>query len=667
MNSAMSDKEQDGLVLVTVHSLHQRDLLVGALRTAGVDTHASSTASQVLSALESQEIAAIVLHDDLPLGSGYELAQAIRRHQLGGELPIVLLTDGPWPAEQKAMAIEELGLIDLLSEPVDPKQVAELVLSELSGPKPGESDDSGGVLADRASLAEKRHVEAVAEGIRPEAAQLRGNLEKTPFPRLLHTLYRRQATGGLFLLKSSVKKIVYFRDGHPTYVKSNLLSECLGNVLVREKMISQADCERSLQRMRKERRPQGAVLIEMGALSPQNLVFALELQLQVKLYDIFGWTRGEFLFKDDVKMPVDVIRLDLSNAALIAEGVRKVWSIERLETALEPYLSDYVTLSANPELRFQHMALDEVEQAIVSGLDGRKRVQDVLEDAPLPDQRAAALLYALIVTGIAEMRRKTRPSTGIPAIEPPEEAGVRERLGQELVSLRSRDAFGVLGVAAASTNADVEQAYSRLAFEYHPDRFRRFSVETRQMAREIFGLIYNAYTQVDDENKRRVYRTEMLHSEVGQLSEIGKRSLRAEKRAREARGLMQSEKWLEAHHALLEAVDLCGDAADLRALLGWVTFQLDPESQSRLRESIRHLRRAIDLDSSHADSYVFLGGIYAAIGRHVLAEKQFERAVQCDPQNQEALEKLAHYQQQRKHHRGSMTAADLDKEPVGAA
>ena len=47
-----------------------------------------------------------------------------------------------------------------------------------------------------------------------------------------------------------VKKIVYFRDGFPKSVKSNLLSECLGRVMVRERMISEDECEESLKRMR---------------------------------------------------------------------------------------------------------------------------------------------------------------------------------------------------------------------------------------------------------------------------------------------------------------------------------------------------------------------------------------------------------------------------------
>jgi len=73
-------------------------------------------------------------------------------------------------------------------------------------------------------------------------------------------------------------------------------------VLVREGMIAEAQCKESLHRMKESRRQQGTVLIEMGVISPHNLVVGLELQLRAKLMDIFSWTRGEFLFKRDAKI-----------------------------------------------------------------------------------------------------------------------------------------------------------------------------------------------------------------------------------------------------------------------------------------------------------------------------------------------------------------------------
>src|SRR6185503_1590158 len=123
-----------------------------------------------------------------------------------------------------------------------------------------------------------------------------GDLRITPFPVLLHRLFKDRASGALLLVRDPVKKIVYFRNGFPVYVKSNLLSECLGKVLVRERLISDIQCRESLRLLQETKRQQGSLLIQMGALSQQNLIYRLQLQLRTKPYDIFSCPGGEYRF-----------------------------------------------------------------------------------------------------------------------------------------------------------------------------------------------------------------------------------------------------------------------------------------------------------------------------------------------------------------------------------
>ena len=92
---------------------------------------------------------------------------------------------------------------------------------------------------------------------RRDSAPDRGTFAIRAFPELLADLHRRRATGGLLLRRDKVKKIVFVRGGAPESVKSNRLSECLGRVMVRERMISEADCEESLKRMKAVGSPAG--------------------------------------------------------------------------------------------------------------------------------------------------------------------------------------------------------------------------------------------------------------------------------------------------------------------------------------------------------------------------------------------------------------------------
>ena len=128
--------------------------------------------------------------------------------------------------------------------------------------------------------------------IRSQAA-FAGTLKRTPLARVLQRLYAARSSGSLLLLRDNVKKIVSFADGYPFSVRSNLLGECLGQILLEKKLITGEVLSASVARMQREKRQQGQILIEMGALSPYNLQRALVDQVEAKLLEVFAWTDGQ--------------------------------------------------------------------------------------------------------------------------------------------------------------------------------------------------------------------------------------------------------------------------------------------------------------------------------------------------------------------------------------
>jgi DNA-binding response OmpR family regulator/tetratricopeptide (TPR) repeat protein len=653
-----------------------RTALLEALAARGVQAFAAETGREALASFDRFPASVLVVSAQLPDWSGFDLARTVQRQIGPSNVSVVIITDVEWGPSQRAAAVQQMGLYELLVKPVEPAAVAEVALSAARSrifPATAESDaesptaksrrpavearatpDSAS-LADPAMRKEQRDVERAAEVMLAGAAEIRGNLSVTPFPHLLHTLYRRRATGALFMLRDTVKKIVYFKEGHPTFVKSNLLSECLGKVLVREGIITEVQCKESLRRMKESRRQQGTVLIEMRIISPQNLVVGLEIQLRAKLLDIFSWTRGEYLFKSDAKSSREVVQLDVSTAALITEGIRSHWDQARLEEALAPLGDRYVVPNSDPELRFQELSLTEDEQALVDAVDGVRTLRQLLADTPLPRWRALAVAYALVTAGAVELR--DQPSADLagdglarPSRVPDEP--LRAQLASQLLSLRQRDAYGVLGVSTSSSDAAIEQAYSGLAREYHPDRFRTAPAEVRALADEIFGIIYQAYGSIATGDDRSRYRRRLTAQELERVSAKGGEALRAEMLRDDAVTLIAAEQWHQARRCLDEAVALCPTAGDLLTLHGWATYREDPGAPGAIQRAIRSLKRSVVLDPKQSLAYLCLGRIYSAMGKAILAEKQFEKALQCDPSCAEALEELRVQRQRRPPRRG---------------
>jgi CheY-like chemotaxis protein len=709
-----------------------RQQLTQALDQYGAEALTAEGARQAFDLLDRYPVGALVIDAQLPTMSGFDFVRSARQHPRGASAPAVIITSVRWTPFQKAAALHQMGLLDLLVKPVDPTHVAELVVGAMSsepltgweqdtqvgGAGPGSAEqeprdtlvgdraalfppevldaDVPGVdvpddtrvegqdrdtqvqgqerthvdedprlapedaeptevgfdprnLADPASHSEKRQVERATRAARAGPIALRGNLTRTPFPELLHDLYQRRATGALFLLNDQIKKIVYFSEGHPSYIKSNRLSECLGKVLVREKMITESQCRESLRRMAETTRQQGTVLIEMGVISPHDLVVGLELQLRVKLMDIFSWDRGEYLFRRESKVPADVISLDVSNATLIVDGVRTAWEDSRLEEALAPHVDRYVEPNPDPEMRFQELSLDADEQALLDQVDGTRTLRQILADSPLPARKGRVVAYVLLATAACQLRDAPLASVDAPApLEEPGEDSLRERLATELVSFRQRDDFGVLGLSSGCTDHDVRGAHARAAREFHPDRFRHLSGETRRMAQELFRMINAAAGRIATAELRESSRRE--RRQPGQDdpgSSTGEVALEAEETRRQAKRLIRRHKWAEARQLLTVAVGLCPDAGDLRALLGWATYKSDPESAGMVRTAIRELRGAIELEPRKHEAYLYLGRVYAGMGKTILAEKQFEKALQCNPDCNEALDELKIQQKRR--------------------
>jgi DNA-binding response OmpR family regulator/DnaJ-domain-containing protein 1 len=625
---------------------------------------------------------------------------------------------------------------------------------------------------------------------------LRGQLSDRPFAELLAEVYRHRQSGALLLKREKVKKIVYFRSGQPYFVKSNLLSECLGKILVREKMISEAECEESLKRMKSSSRQQGTVLIEMGCISPPNLAYALALQLQSKLFDIFSWPDGEYQFNAKAELLPEATSLEMTCAAAIYEGIKRTQDLDHISALMKPQQGKYVHPAADPLYRFQDAGLDEEELSLLGACDGRKTVKTLAALAILPPIETMRLLLAMRYAQMVDFKDEAAPAperhfpsrvasvpwddntegatqratpvppdgadetqvdvpaykpsasasaasepaapagaptsrtranssggaakpartsggvkpretpsamnrpnstpsvqlpppppapSGPPPLPPPlpkrpnslsgapppsaeeskpvvaraagsllpelsglisigvsaEERALRERLAGIVMSFKKQDYFQTLGVPPTASLEELKQAYLALAKEYHPDRhFRSASAEVRNLANELYQLITTAYETLKDPTEREKYVADMAKGIKRESGDQVSKILAAEGKFQRGEELLRKKQFREAHSAFKEAVALYGDEGEFHAFLGWSLFQTDPRSGDVAQQALDMLEQAIRLNPKVDKSYLFLGYIYKATGRPDKAERQFEKAIQCNPDCTEALLEL---------------------------
>ncbi len=373
-------------------------MIKNALVADGCDVVVASDGESGLDRFAESRFDAVVVDVVLPRLQGFDLLPRLRNLPGGAEVPVVMLRGDVRGDGFAERAEGRHDIAAYLHKPVDLKRLTDVVRAET-----GHAGAAGGqlaaVLGDDAAAAEPPPPEPP-----PISTPMQGELNDVPFARLLGAIYSHRRTGALMLRKSSVKKLIYFREGLPTFVKSNLLHECLGRIMVAERLITQEECDHSLARKQTEpHKRQGELLVDMGCISPHNLAFGLELQMQAKLFDVFSWLEGRYQFNASVEYDGEAIPMSMGPAMLIYEGASRAMSTERIRRDLQ-FAQDWMLVPTRSEsFRYQALQLDPRADRFLARIDGTRSVAALIASGELSPADATVILYALVCTSLVRV------------------------------------------------------------------------------------------------------------------------------------------------------------------------------------------------------------------------------------------------------------------------
>ncbi len=594
---------------------------------------------------------AVILDTSLNDGSGFAVAEALRKDPETEKVPIFFVASRFRGAKHRSEARRRFAPAEYLSSsPADLETLLARVLETIPPKAPTTPsaliDYPGGKVADPAQQRERREVEEEARRL-AQRAGWRGTIAREPFARVLARLYLERKTGALLLVRDRVKKIVHFHDGYPISVRSNVLAECLGQILLARRLIDRGVLEESLERMRQERRQQGAILVEMGALSPHNLTRALVGQMEAKLYELFAWQTGSFRFIEGKRPPQVSVRLEDPPAAIIHEGIRRHYDGDRQNAVLDRFEGQYVALSPDPRQRLQDLSHDPEERAFAFAIDGTRRLAKVLEQANIPAREARLLLVAMGEAGMIEpSRTPTRrhdadshevlTDTGSGSREswqrPPDRRS-REELEALYEGMLMLSHFDVLGVAEDASGHEIERAYERRAREFHPDRFRSHPEEKRAVARRIFECLGEAHATLGDTGRRRKYlqRLQRERDEPAPAITFHSPPPAAEEVYYAGVEQLRQRRYQEAASAFRQAVTLAPGQASYHGALGWAIYRSAPAEPGAIAAGRAELERAVELGERDPWVHVSLARFHAETGAADRAVTAFEQALKINP------------------------------------
>jgi DNA-binding response OmpR family regulator/tetratricopeptide (TPR) repeat protein len=655
-----------GYVLIVEKDADLQRRIGAALREAGYESAVETEAGWAKRSIAVRQPDAIVVDTRLADGDGFRLARDLRQQPEMRTMPIVFIASSHRGTAHSAEARRRFAPADYLPTPVDASALVPRLIELRRNLPPAASVDTEPTplpvpkqsLRDPAQQRERRDVERSARTLVADRARgsWSGTLERAPLAQLLHRIYAERSTGSLLLLRDSVKKIVFFVDGYPVSARSNVLGECLGQILLERRLIGPEVLAQSVARMQRENRQQGQILVEMGALSPFNLERALVEQVEAKLLEVFSWPDGKFLFKAGDAPTASTARLERSPAALILEGIRRHYDSDRQDAVLARYASHFVALSPDPVLRLQDMTSDAAELAFIRSIDGSSQLDALLAGAVVPRGAACLLLVALSEAGMVQPRENTsrRKAGPLPAVLPgPAPLGSGE-LAMMLQMARTQDFFWVLGVHRDAPIAEIERSYESLARSFHADRYRLAPEDDRKAAQEMFARLTEAHRVLTDPAARRSYVSNLVRAEstdepVTAVDAIPRGSLgvppgptnNAAKSLFEV-GVehLRARRHHQAVEALRQAARLVPNNADYRAELGWALFRQAPADARAGRAAVAELRRATQIDERHRAATMHLAEIFAQTGQPELAVAELQRLLDLDPSAGEVADEL---------------------------
>jgi hypothetical protein len=159
-----------------------------------------------------------------------------------------------------------------------------------------------------------------------------GRLEDLALPDIFQIISLSKKTGTLVVRSRKGTGLVVFRNGQVVQAGSDVIRDSLGNILVSQGMVAQADLSAALALQKTDPdKPLGMLLVETGATTPKVIEDVVRQQIEEIIYDLLAWEEGFFNFELGEIAPQDKIEIDtkdlllksgLSAEYLLMEGTR---------------------------------------------------------------------------------------------------------------------------------------------------------------------------------------------------------------------------------------------------------------------------------------------------------------------------------------------------------
>jgi len=479
---------------------------------------------------------------------------------------------------------------------------------------------------------------------------LNGNVKDTALVKILVHLNRNRKTGTLSLTTPSFTKKIYFNGGDVVFASSTYEDDRLGEMLLKAGKITVEQYDRSVEVLKASKgKRQGAILVELGYLTPKDLFWGVKYQVREIIQSMFLVEDGDYVFHEGELPTQEVITLKNSVGNLIYAGVNRIVNWTRIRSEM-PHMDSVLRLSEDPLSLFQDIELSQQDKKILSLVDGVRTIKQIVDSSWMGSFEALKVLYVLWAIGMVEeaeqdkkgidQGKDQRMDEGIISLDDilapytAEEEILRKKIEEAYAHLGSMTMMELLEVDEKADSDALRKSYYRLTKEFHPDRhFSSDDYSTKMKLTAIFDALTKAYNTLSDEQKRGAYIASLRSRKQEEGADA---EARAAEQHREGIAEFKKGNYRAATEKFTRATQLAPKNAVYLSYLS-LAYSKVPEHGKEAEEA---LLAALKIEPFNAEFHSHLGLVYMKAGLKKKAHSSFQKALRIDPGNERAKKGL---------------------------
>ena len=236
---------------------------------------------------------------------------------------------------------------------------------------------------------------------------IKGSLKEASLPDVLQLLAMGKKTGCLSVTHRNNFGYIYFDKGRITYASIVNRRDRIGDILVKNAVISQRDLEEAIAAQSRERDKKiGEILLERRVITREDLHRHIRMQIEEAVYFLFTWTQGTFNFEPDILPEAQDLVVSINPESLLLEGARRVdeWSL--IEKKIPSF--DVVFDVDRDRLKASGVDLTDEQEQLVPLIDGRRDVTGLIDESGMGEFAVGKALYGLQTAGFLHRVGKSK-------------------------------------------------------------------------------------------------------------------------------------------------------------------------------------------------------------------------------------------------------------------